>query len=449
MDDQANDLSTNASAAPRCQAITRSGQPCRNRALGGQRFCRQHAALAAPDAADEIAIEVAAPAAADEIAIEVAAPAAADEIAIEHADAAPAEPAPADDPLAQIAAEVQELEVEIRNHTGAGNEQARDMAGQALRLIRENLRRMAPEALQRAITLIRQNVSSDYLDPDFWRGVSMVLRYQVEEVVGMIQRRRRGEHTTDAYGMDAELVELVRPFSTFMYRTYWRTSSSGLEHVPAAGPALLLANHGGVLPWDSMMIATSVLEEHSSPRVVRSLYPPAFRALPGVATALETFGQVADTPENGAGLLADGQLVCIFPEGVGGLGKLFRNRYRLQRFRRNGSVGLAIAAGAPIVPVAVVGSEETYPMLADAHPLAQMLRLPFFPLTPLFPWLGPLGLLPLPSRWSLAFGEPIDTSGYGADAATDTAVLGRLAGEARDRLQALLDAQLARRESVF
>lgn len=363
-----------------------------------------------------------------------------DEIPIENA-------ALADERSAAEAA-VQELEVEIRNHEGDRPE-TRDMAASVLRLIRENLRRMAPEAVGRAVALLRENVNGDYLDPDFWRGVSMVLRYQVDETVGIIQRHLRGEQITDEFGMDAELVELVRPFSAFMYRTYWRVTASGLEHVPSEGPALLFANHGGVLPWDSMMIATAVLEEHPSPRVVRSLYPPAFRALPGVAPALAVFGQAADTPENALRLLADGQLVCVFPEGVSALGKLFKNRYKLQRFRRSGSVGLALQAGAPIVPVAVVGAEETYPMLADANPLAQMLRLPFFPLTPLFPWLGPLGLLPLPSKWSISFGAPIATDAYGPDAAGDPQQLHLLATEARERLQAMLDEQLAQRQSVF
>ena len=422
--------------AARCQATTRSGQPCRNHALPGQSYCRMHApAEPATLPAEDLPIEPA-----EELPI--ASEPAAEELPIVVANEALA------DQHAAAVAEVQELEVEIRNH-GEGQAEARDIAANALRLIRENLQRMAPEAAQRAVSMIRQNVSSDYLDPDFWRGISMVLRYQVDEAVALIQRRRRGEYSTDEFGMDAELVELVRPFSTFMYRTYWRVTASGLEHVPDSGPALLVANHGGVLPWDSMMIAAAVLEEHPSPRVVRSLYPAMFRALPGVASALSTFGQAADTPENGQKLLDAGELVCVFPEGASALGKLFKNRYKLQRFRRSGSAGLALRAGAPIVPVAVVGSEETYPVLADASPLAHMLRLPFFPLTPLFPWLGPLGLLPLPTKWSITFGEPIDTSAYGPARADDPRALAELADAMRARLQALLDEQVAKRESVF
>jgi 1-acyl-sn-glycerol-3-phosphate acyltransferase len=148
-------------------------------------------------------------------------------------------------------------------------------------------------------------------------------------------------------------------------------------------------------------------------------------------------------------LLEDDQLACVFPEGMSGLGKLFGARYKLSRFRRSGSVGLALQTGAPIVPVAVVGAEETYPMLADAQPLAQMLRLPFFPITPLFPWLGPLGLIPLRTKWSIAFGEPITTAEYGADAAGDPLLVSRLCEQLRERIQSMIDQQLAARASVF
>jgi 1-acyl-sn-glycerol-3-phosphate acyltransferase len=439
-------LAGGSETEPRCHATTRSGEPCRNHPLPGQLYCHVHAAQAA-EAPEELPIG-GAPGVGSALPLATDAPAPADPRS-DAVEEIPIANETRDDLLAEIAAEVQELELEVRNQTAAADTRARDMAASALRLIRENLPRMAPEGVQRVIAMVRENISSDYLDPDFWRGISMVLRYQVEEAAGIIQRRMRGEYATDDFGMDAELVELVRPFSTFMYRTYWRAASSGLENVPDAGPALLLANHGGVLPWDSMMIATAVLEEHSSPRVVRSLYPPAFRALPGVTSALATFGQAPDTPETLERLLGDGELVCAFPEGVSALGKLFRSRYKLQRFRRNGSVGFAIRAGAPIVPVAVVGSEETYPVLADASPLAQMLRLPFFPLTPLFPWLGPLGLLPLPSRWSITFGAPIDTSAYGPADADNPQVLATLAAQVREQLQGMLDGQVAARPSVF
>jgi 1-acyl-sn-glycerol-3-phosphate acyltransferase len=352
------------------------------------------------------------------------------------------------DPRADAVAAVEELEVEVRNHADTPTA-TRDLIANVLRLIRENLARMAPDQLGRVTTLLRENVSSDYLDPDFWRGVGMVLQYQVDEIASLIRRRQRGEYTVDKFGMDAELVELVRPFSGFMYRSYFRVSSEGIDHVPSAGRALLASNHSGVLPWDGMMIASAVLEEHAEPRLVRVLYAPSALALPGLPRALENFGQVCDTSANVLRLLEDDQLACVFPEGASGLGKLFKSRYKLARFRRSGSVALALQAGAPIVPVAVVGAEETYPMLADAQPLAQMLRLPFFPITPLFPWLGPLGLIPLPVKWSITFGAPIPTAEYGPDAASDPLAVSRLCEQLRERIQSMLDQQLAARASVF
>ena len=427
------DLPSDALPEPRCEATTQSGSRCRNRPLEGQRYCRMHTALAGEiSALPSAAVALPGSTAMNEpigmdkdVPIEIAGDARVDTVAA-----------------------VQELEVEIRNQADTPAE-TRDLMADLLRLIRENLARMAPEQLGRAATIIRENVSSDYLDPDFWRGVGMVLQYQIDEITSLIQRRRRGEHTTDAFGMDAELVELVRPFSGFMYRSYFRVSAEGLDYVPSAGRALLAANHSGVLPWDGVMIASAVLEEHTAPRVARVLYAPSALALPGLPRVLETFGQVCDTAANVLRLLEDDQLACVFPEGMNGLGKLFKARYKLARFRRSGSVALALQTGAPIVPVAVVGAEETYPMLADAQPLAQMLRLPFFPVTPLFPWLGPLGLIPLRTKWSIAFGEPISTAEYGPDAATDPLLASRLCEQLRERIQSMIDQQLAARASIF
>jgi 1-acyl-sn-glycerol-3-phosphate acyltransferase len=423
----------NALPEPHCEATTQSGSRCRNRPLEGQRYCRLHIALAGEASAlPSVAVALPGSTAAqepfnspDDVPIEIAVDARADAVAA-----------------------VEELEVEIRNHADAPAG-TRNLIADLLRLIRENLARMAPEQLGRVTTLIRENVSSDYLDPDFWRGIGMVLQYQVDEITSLIRRRSRGEYTLDAFGMDAELVELVRPFSGFMYRSYFRVNAEGLDHVPSSGRALLAANHSGVLPWDGMMIASAVLEEHAAPRVVRVLYAPSALALPGVPSALERFGQVCDTSANVLRLLEDDQLACVFPEGTNGLSKLFKARYKLARFRRSGSVALALQTGAPIVPVAVVGAEETYPMLADAQPLAQMLRLPFFPITPLFPWLGPLGLIPLRTKWSIAFGEPIATAEYGPDAAKDPLLAARLCEQLRERIQSMVDQQLAARDSVF
>jgi 1-acyl-sn-glycerol-3-phosphate acyltransferase len=351
---------------------------------------------------------------------------------------------------AETAEAVQELEVEIRS-SGAGRPEERDMAAAALRLIRENLERLSPQGLERVSQALRQNVfNSDYLDPDFWRGIGMVLQYQADEVRALVQRRMKGEYALDAYGMDQELIDLVRPFAAFMYRTYWRVTAEGLEHVPADGAALLVANHAGVLPWDSAMVANALLDDHPAGRLARTLHATWLTGVPGVAPALAAFGQVPALPENAARLLDEGQLVVAYPEGALGAAKPFWNRYKLASFEpARGFVAAALRAGAPIVPLAVIGSEETYPVLFDVKPLARLIGLPYFPITPQFPFLGLLGLLPLPSKWTIVFDTPLDTAGLGAGAADDPAMVARLADLARARIQALLDERGAAKRPAF
>jgi 1-acyl-sn-glycerol-3-phosphate acyltransferase len=291
----------------------------------------------------------------------------------------------------------------------------------------------------------------DYLDPDFWRGVGMVLQYQVDEQVNFFKRRMSGTYTLDPFGMDRDLVEVARPFLNFMYRSWWRTTSEGLEHVPVEGRALLVGNHSGVLPWDGAMITVAVAEDHpaQNQRLVRSLYLHWFSTLPFIAPALAALGNVPGIPENAVRLLERDELVCVFPEGVKGVGKLFKDRYQLARFGRGGFVQAAIRARAPIVPVAVVGAEEIYPMLANAEPVARVFGMPFFPITPFFPWLGPLGVIPLPTRWSITFCEPLSTDLYDpAEADNPLTVLG-LSELVRSRIQETIDAKLAERRSIF
>jgi 1-acyl-sn-glycerol-3-phosphate acyltransferase len=345
---------------------------------------------------------------------------------------------------AAAAATVEELEVEIRNQPDSAGPQ-RDLAAEVLRLIRENLANLRIPAVERVVTIVREQVlSSDYLDPDFWRGLGMVLQYQADEIAGLVRRRVRGEYEIDAYGMDAELVELARPFAGFLYRTWWRVETRGIDNIPAAGPALLVANHGGVVPWDSMMIATAVLEEHAEPRLVRCLHDRWLAALPGAAPGLATFGQAPALPENAARMLGEGQPVCVFPEGARGAGKLFFDRYRLAPFDAAAYIEAAVRAGAPVVPVAVIGAEETYPILANLEPLAKLLGLPFFPLTPLFPWFGLLGLVPLPVKWTIIFDTPLALPEHVAEEDIPRLAAG-MAAQARDRIQGLVDTNVAAR----
>ena len=349
-----------------------------------------------------------------------------------------------------------DIEVDVRNRPVDVNGERADvqlqkLATGLLQLVGDNLRRMTDEQIDRVNAILRSIDLKDYLDPDFWKGIGMVLRYQIDEQVSFVQRRLSGEYSTDPYGLDREVIEIVRPFLRFMYRTWWRVEVEGLERVPAEGRALLVANHSGVLPWDGAMIATAVAEDHpaKNDRIVRSLHLHWFSTLPFVAPALAAVGQVPGLPENAVRLLESDELVCVFPEGLKGVGKLYKDRYKLARFGRGGFVQAALRAQAPLIPVAVVGAEEIYPMLADAQPIARLLGMPYFPITPFFPWLGPLGVVPLPTRWSITFCEPLHTEEYDPAAADDPLIVLGLTEMVRERIQATIDAKLAERKSVF
>jgi 1-acyl-sn-glycerol-3-phosphate acyltransferase len=225
--------------------------------------------------------------------------------------------------------------------------------------------------------------------------------------------------------------------------------ASGLEHIPDRGPALIVANHSGVLPYDGAMIKLALRREHAAARECRMLMRDMFALLPFLAPALTKHGEVRANPDNAERLLRRGHVVGVFPEGVKGVGKRFRDRYRLARFGRGGFVRVALRTGAPIVPCAVVGAEEIHPVIARADWIGRRLGLPFFPITFTFPWLGLLGLVPLPSRWTIEFGPPLETHGYGAEGASDAILVNRLSEQVRESIQNMLDERLARRRSVW
>ncbi len=364
-------------------------------------------------------------------------------------EAAAAEAAGPAEALFDIEVDVRSRPVEVNGERA--DVQLQKLATGLLQLVGDNLRRMTDEQIDRVNAILRSIDLKDYLDPDFWKGIGMVLRYQIDEQVSFVQRRLSGEYSTDPYGLDREVIEIVRPFMRFMYRTWWRVEVEGLERVPAEGRALLVANHSGVLPWDGAMIATAVAEDHpaKNDRIVRSLHLHWFSTLPFVAPALAAVGQVPGLPENAVRLLESDELVCVFPEGLKGVGKLYKDRYKLARFGRGGFVQAALRAQAPLIPVAVVGAEEIYPMLADAQPIARLLGMPYFPITPFFPWLGPLGVVPLPTHWSITFCEPLHTEEYDPAAADDPLIVLGLTEMVRERIQATIDAKLAERKSIF
>jgi 1-acyl-sn-glycerol-3-phosphate acyltransferase len=253
----------------------------------------------------------------------------------------------------------------------------------------------------------------------------------------------------DEFGFDRKFTERIRPLLEFLYTVWWRVETTGALNVPAEGRGLIVANHSGVLPYDGLMINVAVRHAHAARREVRMLALDMFALLPFLAPLLAKSGAVRANPENAERLLGKGELVGVFPEGVKGVGKRFKDRYKLARFGRGGFVRLALRTGAPIVPCAVVGAEEIHPALAKADWLGRPFGLPYVPITPTFPLLGGLGLVPLPSKWSLDFAEPLPMDAYGPEAAEDPILVNRLSEEIRQQVQDMLDRRLARRRSVW
>ncbi len=261
--------------------------------------------------------------------------------------------------------------------------------------------------------------------------------------------RRGPNYEVDDFGFDPQWTESFLSAFMVLYREYWRVETTGVENVPASGRALLVSNHAGVLPWDGTMIKTAVFAEHSHPRHVRALVASLFMGMPVLSWFLRRTGQAVGHPDDTRRLLERDELVLVFPEGVRGTGKNFKDRYRLRRFGRGGFVATAIRSRAPIIPISVVGSEEIYPMVGDLAPVARFFGLPYFPITPFWPWLGPLGMIPLPSKWRIQFHPPVHVEEHPPDTADDQNLVMALADEVRDTIQQGVYDNLKLRRGVF
>lgn len=264
-----------------------------------------------------------------------------------------------------------------------------------------------------------------------------------------VARRLEGHYSEDEWGFDEQFADSVFPLLELMYDRWWRVETTGVQNVPGHGRALLAANHAGILPWDATMMAVGLLREHPLPRHARFLVLDWAFELPWVSTFMRKVGGVVASPHNAVRLLEQDELVAVFPEGVKGAGKPYAERYRLRRFGRGGFVELALRTGAPIVPVAIVGSEEIYPKLADSGPLARLMGAPYFPITPTFPLLGPLGAVPLPSRWRIHYCPPVETAGFGPEAIEDTGFVMELSERIRETIQEALYDNIVTRGSTF
>ena len=273
---------------------------------------------------------------------------------------------------------------------------------------------------------------------------------RVAGALAFLRRRITGEYPVDDFGFDPELLDhvLLAPVRP-LYSAYFRVETRGLENVPDTGGALVVANHSGTIPLDAVMTQLALLDHHPAHRHLRMLGANLVFATPFVGELARKGGHTLACAPDAERLLNAGELVGVWPEGFKGIGKPYSERYKLQRFGRGGFVAAALRAGVPIIPCSIVGAEETYPIVGNARFLARLFGLPFFPLTPTFPWLGPLGVVPLPSKWIIEFGEPIPTDEYDEAAADDPMLVFNLTDQVRETIQQTLYRLLVRRRSVF
>ncbi|MCV7177272.1 lysophospholipid acyltransferase family protein [Mycolicibacterium sphagni] len=276
------------------------------------------------------------------------------------------------------------------------------------------------------------------------------LAQRISAVADFVSKRLNGDYTVDEFGFDPQFNNaLVMPLLRFFFQNWFRVEVSGIENLPRSGAGLVVANHAGTLPFDGLMLSVAVHDHHPKQRDLRLLAADMVFDMPMMGPIARKAGHTMASTVDAHRLLVSGELTAVFPEGYKGLGKPFRDRYKLQRFGRGGFVSAALRTKAPIIPCSIVGSEEIYPMIADVKLLARVLGLPYFPITPLFPLAGPAGLIPLPSKWHIAFGTPIETADYDETAADDPMVTFDLTDQVRETIQQTLYQLLTKRRNMF
>lgn len=305
-------------------------------------------------------------------------------------------------------------------------------------------RTVTPGPPERKESEAKQSVDTGGLLDDFRDAL-------IAQVIGtaeFVRRRMTGDYEVDDFGFDPHFADnVVQPVLRPLFEKWFRVEVRGVENIPTDGRALVVANHAGTLPLDALMTSVAVRERAGRP--LRMLAADLAFDMPVVGTVARKAGHTLACHPDAERLLREDQVVAVFPEGYKGLGKPFKERYKLQRFGRGGFVSAALKTHAPIVPCSIVGSEEIYPNLADLSSLARLLGLPYFPVTPLFPALGPLGIIPLPSKWYIEFGTPINTDVYDEVAADDPMVLFEVTDHVRETIQQTLYKLLTRRRNVF
>ncbi|MDI9919181.1 lysophospholipid acyltransferase family protein [Rhodococcus sp. IEGM 1379] len=302
----------------------------------------------------------------------------------------------------------------------------------------------------------RRHPSSSSLPPNppdegsFIDSTRSSLVDQIASAAEFLRRRVAGDYEVDEFGFDPHFADnIVMPMLRPLFEKWFRVEVSGIENIPLTGGALVVANHAGVIPLDGLMTSVAVHDHHPAHRPLRMLAADMAFEMPVIGGLARKAGHTLACNPDAERLLSEGEVAAVFPEGFKGIGKPFSERYKLQRFGRGGFVSAAMRSGAPIIPCSIVGSEEIYPKIGDLTTLARVLGLPYFPVTPLFPHLGPLGLVPLPSKWHIEFGTPIVTDTYGPGAEEDPMVLFEVTDHVRETIQQTLYRLLAKRRNIF
>jgi 1-acyl-sn-glycerol-3-phosphate acyltransferase len=273
---------------------------------------------------------------------------------------------------------------------------------------------------------------------------------RLADLLSFARRRIAGDYQIDEFGFDRDLTEnVLMPPLKPLYEKWFRVETIGMSNIPTAGGALIVANHSGTLPLDALMTSYGIASEHPAQRHMRMLGADLVFRTPLLGALARKSGQTLACNPDAERLLSSGELVGVWPEGFKGIGKPFKDRYKLQRFGRGGFVAAALKTGTPIIPCSIVGAEEIYPMIGDIKALARLFGFPYFPVTPFFPLLGPLGAIPLPSKWYIEFGEPIRTDVFGDNAADDPMLVFNLTDQVRETIQQSLYRLLTQRRNVF
>jgi 1-acyl-sn-glycerol-3-phosphate acyltransferase len=425
---------------PRCEALTKKGNQCKNLSIPGSRYCRVHQSADILGKEPHFTEEETGDTPEEQNIIET------DRLQLEEEINTGS--VPDFDSRKQLKIEIETLISFVRERSP--DYEPPPFSPEALiDLIRENLGKFSPEVLMGILETLKDSVNEDLLDVDTWKGIWYMINYSIEYQADIVKRRFTGDYETDEWGLDMEVSNAVEPFFNFLYGKYWRIETTGVENIPDETRAILVPNHSGQIPWDATMLAAAVYNEHPARRIIRNLYSSGIPKIPFVSTLLPKLGQVQATEENAVKLLRQEQVVAVFPEGHKGTGKLFRERYRLLRFGRGDFIRIAIKTKAPIIPVSIVGAEETYISLYKSKILANVLGAPYFPISPTWPWLGPLGLVPFPTKWFIDFGDPLPMDIYAEGSEADLLLVSQLTDRVRDIVQEMVYNRLTLRKSVF